>query len=183
QDAHALDHNRGGARFSRFAAPEHRFLERAFARANRDGRPRGRRLLPVVRHRGRGPMDRLCAQRLIDRDGRNQSERNRGPNVESVTTFLSSVEATRLAEFIRESEWAFPAIESTHVIALALVIGTISIVDLRLLGLASTNRAYSELATQVLPWTWGAFVLAVISGTLMFISQPQAYLGNLAFRV
>jgi hypothetical protein len=60
--------------------------------------------------------------------------------VQSVTELLSWLEATRLAEFIRESEWAFPAVESVHVIALALVIGTISIVDLRLLGLASTNR-------------------------------------------
>ena len=56
-----------------------------------------------------------------------------------VIEFLNWLEASRLAEFIRESEWAFPAAESVHVIALALVIGTISIVDLRLLGLASTN--------------------------------------------
>ena len=103
--------------------------------------------------------------------------------MQSVTELLSWLEATWLAEFIRESEWAFPAVESAHVIALALVIGTISIVDLRLLGLASTNRVYSELARQVLPWTWGAFGLAAISGTLMFISQPQTYLGNVAFRI
>ena len=103
--------------------------------------------------------------------------------MQSVIEFLNWLEASRLAEFIRESEWAFPAAESVHVIALALVIGTISIVDLRLLGLASTNRVYSELAKQVLPWTWGAFALAATSGTFMFISQPQTYLGNLAFRI
>ena len=103
--------------------------------------------------------------------------------MQSVIESLNWLEATRLAEFIRESEWAFPAAESVHVIALALVIGTISIVDLRLLGLASTNRIYSELSKQVLPWTWGAFALAATSGTFMFISQPQTYLGNLAFRI
>ena len=100
-----------------------------------------------------------------------------------VIAFVNWLEASRLGEFIRESEWAFPAAESVHVIGLALVIGTISIVDLRLLGLASTNRVYSELAEQVLPWTWGAFVLAAISGTLMFISQPWTYLDNAAFRI
>jgi hypothetical protein len=103
--------------------------------------------------------------------------------VQFVIEFLNWLEASRLAEFIRESEWAFPAAESVHVVALALVIGTISIVDLRLLGLASTNRVYSELAEQVLPWTWGAFALAAISGTLMFISQPWTYLDNAAFRI
>jgi len=103
--------------------------------------------------------------------------------VQSVIESLNWLEATRLAEFIRESEWAFPAAESVHVIALVLVIGTISIVDLRLLGLASTNRIYSELSKQVLPWTWGAFGLAAISGTLMFISQSRTYLDNTAFRI
>ena len=103
--------------------------------------------------------------------------------MQSVMALLTWMEATRLAEFMRESEWAFPAVESVHVIALALVIGTIAIVDLRLLGLASTNRAYSELAGQVLPWTWGAFVLAAISGALMFIGQPRAYFDNVAFRI
>ena len=59
--------------------------------------------------------------------------------MQSVIEFLNWLEASRLTEFIRELEWAFPAAESVHVIALALVIGTISIVDLRLLGFASTT--------------------------------------------
>jgi hypothetical protein len=102
--------------------------------------------------------------------------------VQSVVAFLKWLESTRLAEFIRESEWAFPTIESVHVIALALVVGTIAIVDLRLLGLASTNRSYTGLSREVLPWTWACFGLAVISGSLMFISQPVGYFGNFAFR-
>jgi hypothetical protein len=102
--------------------------------------------------------------------------------VQSVVAFLKWLESTRLAEFIRESEWAFPTIESVHVIALALVVGTIAIVDLRLLGLASTNRSYTGLSREVLPWTWACFGLAVITGSLMFISQPVGYFGNLAFR-
>jgi hypothetical protein len=103
--------------------------------------------------------------------------------VQSVITFLNWLESSQLAEFIRESEWAFPAIESVHVIALALVVGTIAIVDLRLLGLASTSRPYAELSREVLPWTWVSFALAVISGSLMFISQPIGYFGNPAFRI
>jgi hypothetical protein len=104
------------------------------------------------------------------------------PNVQPVIALLSWLEATRPAEFIRESEWAFPTIESAHVIALTLVIGTITVVDLRLLELASTNRTYAELAREVLPWTWGAFALAATSGTMLFISQPLAYFDNWAFR-
>src|SRR5262245_36680748 len=135
--------------------------------------------LPAVRRDcGRRTLDRVYPRRIVDR-GRRARDRN---GVQSVMTFLKWIESTRLAEFIRESEWAFPTIESVHVIALTLVVGTIAIVDLRLLGLASTNRPYADLAREVLPWTWVCFGLAVISGSLMFISQPVGYFGNFAFR-
>jgi len=103
--------------------------------------------------------------------------------LESVTAFLSWVETTQLSLFIHESAWAFPTIESIHVIALALVVGSIAIVDLRLLGLASTKRKVTELCREVLPWTWAAFVTAAISGALMFVSHANEYFGNTAFRL
>jgi uncharacterized protein DUF6644 len=109
----------------------------------------------------------------------NQSE----PNVQGVTDFLGWLADTELSVFIRESAWAFPAIESVHVIAIALVVGTIAIVDLRLVGLASTGRSCTELSREVLPWTWGAFAIAATMGTLMFISQPVEYFHNTAFRI
>jgi uncharacterized membrane-anchored protein len=41
----------------------------------------------------------------------------------------------------------------------------------------------TELSREVLPWTWGFFVVAVLSGLLMFIGKPDAYLENLPFRL
>jgi hypothetical protein len=52
----------------------------------------------------------------------------------------------------------------------------------RLLGLASTNRAFTELSRGVLPWTWGAFALAALFGTLLIITRPLAYFHNHEFR-
>lgn len=100
-----------------------------------------------------------------------------------IAATLKWLEATPLSVFILESEWAFPTVESVHVITIALVVGTISIVDFRLLGLASTKRSFTELSHQVLPWTWGAFVIAVIAGMLLFISHATDYFGNTAFRI
>src|SRR5215471_10588349 len=101
----------------------------------------------------------------------------------SIAEFLNWLGTTPLAVFLRESPWAFPTVESIHVVALALVVGTIAIVDLRLLGLASAHRPYRQVAREVLPCTWIAFVVAAIAGTLMFISQPVEYFGNVAFRI
>jgi hypothetical protein len=91
------------------------------------------------------------------------------------------LQATALAVFIHQSKWAFTTIEVFHVMAISLVIGTIAIVDLRLLGLASTKRLFTDLAREVLPLTWTAFVLAAIAGSLLFISQATAYFTNTAF--
>ena len=63
-----------------------------------------------------------------------------------------------------------------------LVVGTISIVDLRLLGVASLDRAVSRLMHDVLPYTWGAFVIAAITGSLMFSSDAVNYAHNFFFR-
>lgn len=103
--------------------------------------------------------------------------------MESLSALLNWLGNTPLALFISESDWAFPAIESVHVIALALVVGTIAIVDLRLLGVASMHRPYRELAREVLPCTWAAFTVAATSGALMFISHPVEYFENVAFRI
>jgi hypothetical protein len=101
--------------------------------------------------------------------------------VQSLTALMQWLEALPLAKFIHDSRWAFTTIEVIHVIAISLVISTIAMVDLRLLGLASTKRPFTELARAVLPWTWAAFVLAAIAGSLLFISQATAYFTTTTF--
>ena len=95
---------------------------------------------------------------------------------------LDWLQGTSLAVWIRDSLFVFPLIESVHVIALTLVFGTIAIVDLRLLGLASTRRSFQRLASDTLKWTGGAFVLAVLTGMLMFITNASVYFHNGYFR-
>lgn len=96
-------------------------------------------------------------------------------NLEPLLTWL---EETRIAEFVQTSEWAFPAIEVVHVIAIVLVYGVIAIVDLRLLGLAGRSRRYADLASDSLHLVWIAFALAVATGSMMFVAQANAYAAN-----
>jgi Family of unknown function (DUF6644) len=99
-----------------------------------------------------------------------------------IVAFLKSLEASGLATGIRDSLWLFPLIESTHVIGLALVFGTILIIDLRLLGIASTQRSFQRMASDILKWTWAAFALTALTGTLMFITNAVVYYHNFFFR-
>jgi hypothetical protein len=103
--------------------------------------------------------------------------------LQSITEFLKWLQATPLAVFIHQSKPAFTTVEIVHVAAVALVIGTIAIVDLRLLGVASTKRPFTELARKVLPGTWVAFVIAALAGSLLFISQAAEYFWNTVFQI
>ena len=101
--------------------------------------------------------------------------------MQSLTKLMDWLQASSLAVFIHKTAWAFTTIELVHVFAISLVIGTIAIVDFRLLGLTSTKRPFTELARGLLPWTWAAFVLAAIAGSLLFISQATEYFVNTTF--
>jgi hypothetical protein len=95
---------------------------------------------------------------------------------------LGWLQATAIAKAISENEILFPWIESVHVLAIVLVVGTISIVDLRLLGVASLDRTVRRLMGDVLPFTWAAFAIAVTTGSLMFSSDAVNYAHNFFFR-
>ena len=77
----------------------------------------------------------------------------------------------------------FPQVECVHVIALAAVVGTIFLVDSRLIGLTSTKLSFRQISKRLLPWTWAGFILAALTGFLMFSSNAVAYYGNTAFRL
>ena len=99
-----------------------------------------------------------------------------------IDAFLKVIEASRLATTIRDSIWMFPIIESIHVISFTLVVGTIAVIDLRLLGLASTQRSFQRMASDILKWTWAAFALTVATGLTMFSTNATIYYHNPFFR-
>ena len=95
---------------------------------------------------------------------------------------IASLEASGLATTIRNSLFLFPLIESVHVIGLTMVFGTIVIIDLRLLGIASTRRPFTAIASDVFKWTWMAFAVTATTGALMFITNASTYYQSAYFR-
>ena len=100
----------------------------------------------------------------------------------ALDSFYQWLEATGPATAIRENAHFFPLIESIHVVAITLVFGTIAVVDLRLLCLASLESRISRLTRGLLPWTWLAFGTAAVTGSLLFSSNAAAYGHNFYFQ-
>lgn len=91
----------------------------------------------------------------------------------TLLSFFEWCETTLLGQTIRDSLWLFPVIEAIHLVAFAVLGGTILLVDLRLLGLALRPEPVARLAEDASPWQWGSLAVAIASGTLLFLSEPM----------
>jgi hypothetical protein len=89
---------------------------------------------------------------------------------------------TPLATTISESDWLFPVIEGSHILALPLSVGMIVIFDLRLLGLAFRGEPAAKLMYQLLRWCKIGFAIMFLTGVLLFISQAGKAYGNAFLR-
>jgi hypothetical protein len=83
---------------------------------------------------------------------------------------------------LNNNEWAFPLCEIIHIVGFALSIGTVAIVDLRLIGLSLKSQPPSKLLKEMAPWTLVGLAVMLISGPLIFFSDPVMYLHNQSFR-
>lgn len=78
--------------------------------------------------------------------------------------------------------WLYSSVSVIHYFTLFFFIGTIALVDLRILGLAGRGQTISLLADQLLPWTWIGFTLAMISGFLLFTTDATDYAPDRVFQ-
>jgi len=83
---------------------------------------------------------------------------------------------------LNNNEWSFPLLEIIHIVGFAIAIGTIFMVDLRLIGVGMRRRLPSQLAKDLAPWTLGGLAAVLMSGPLIFSSDPNMYLNNSGFQ-
>jgi len=94
------------------------------------------------------------------------------------TTIWTKLDTSAFGDFIATSGWAFPTIETVHVFALVTVIGAIAIMDMRLLGWRAADVPVTTVARDTLRVTWVGFIIAAITGTMMFIGKANVYVIN-----
>jgi hypothetical protein len=97
--------------------------------------------------------------------------------------FCQWLDQTAVGSTIRQSLWLFPAIETVHLLGMAALVGTITVLDLRLLGWAMPQRRVSEVVPRLLPRVWLGFGVQVVTGVLLFSSEAVKIYGNPAFRL
>jgi hypothetical protein len=93
-----------------------------------------------------------------------------------------ALENTYLGSTIAQSAWLFPAIESIHMFGIVTVVGSTSVLDLRLMGLSFKNDSVPAVVSGTLRWALYGFTVMLVTGILMFISEASRCYSNTGFR-
>lgn len=95
--------------------------------------------------------------------------------------FLEWLQTTRLALFVAETLWAYPLFETLHTIGMTLLVGSLGLVNLRVLGFKHELPVVGTL--DFLPLAWLGFTLNLISGLALFSSDAVYFWSSITFRV
>lgn len=99
-----------------------------------------------------------------------------------MTTLWAALQASDLAVWINISRWGYAAVATAHVLSIATLIGSILVLDLRLIGFARWLDT-QQLARLVVPVAGTALCCAVLSGGLLFIGRAVEYAAYDTFRI
>ena len=82
-----------------------------------------------------------------------------------------ALEQSAWVKSLGETGWLYAGITVIHFLTMFWCIGSMAIVDLRVVGVAARRQKVEELAEHLFPWAWTGFALAIISGFLMFTTS------------
>jgi len=88
-----------------------------------------------------------------------------------------------IADYLNSTEWAFALAECVHIGGFAIGVGSIALVDFRMLNLGLRHETAGRILRYTEPWTLFALVFVLFSGLALFMSQTNIYLVNLVFPI
>jgi len=79
--------------------------------------------------------------------------------------------------------WMYASVSVIHYLTMFWFIGSMAVVDLRVMGVAARKRSLPVLAEQIFPWAWTGLVLALISGFFMFLTDAGDWAPDPIFHI
>lgn len=96
-------------------------------------------------------------------------------------SFCIWLAATPLSQTIQTIEWIIPAVQTVHILAVAAVISSALMLDLRLLGIGWRGQAVAVIARRFLPFIWWPLPILAVTGALLIVAEPARALQNPVF--
>jgi hypothetical protein len=99
----------------------------------------------------------------------------------SLDAFCKHLSETPLSQAIQTTDWVIPAVQTVHIIAVATVITSTLMVDLRLMGFAARRQPIAAVAQRYLPPVWYALPVLLVTGVTLIVAEPSRALQNPVF--
>ena len=102
--------------------------------------------------------------------------------LEQVAKFCDWLSLTPVSQTIQNVEWIIPMVQSVHIVAIAIVMSSMIMVDLRLMGLVGQSQPVSGMARRFIPWVWWSLLALLLTGAVLITAEPRRDLLNPVFQ-
>jgi hypothetical protein len=99
-----------------------------------------------------------------------------------VAQFSDWLSQTPVSMTIQSVEWIIPMVQSVHILAIAIVMSSVVMVDLRLMGVMGHTQPVSGLARRFMPWVWWSLLVLLVTGAVLITAEPRRDLLNPVFQ-
>jgi hypothetical protein len=100
-----------------------------------------------------------------------------------VYRFSVWLQLSSIGRFMQNSLYPFPMMETFHIFGIVVLVSSVSILDLRLLGLMLKQQPVSKLTRRILPWAWVGFGIQLVTGFFLFSTQASKFYSSVPFRL
>ena len=102
---------------------------------------------------------------------------------QALDRFCSWLEQTPLSQAIQSTSWVVPAVQTIHILAIAAVMSSVLMLDLRLLGVVGTDQPLARVTSRFRPVIWWTLPILLATGAVMIIGEPARSLANSVFQL
>ena len=101
----------------------------------------------------------------------------------AIASFCDWLGNTPISMVIQSVAWIIPMVQSVHIMAVTIVVGSVLMVDMKLLGVVGRGSPISAATRRYLPWIWAALVVLLLTGSILTMAEPRRELINNVFRL
>ena len=102
---------------------------------------------------------------------------------QALDRFCSWLEQTPLSQAIQSTAWVVPAVQTIHILAIAAVMSSVLMLDLRLLGIVGGDQPLARVTSRFRPVIWWTLPILLATGAVMIIGEPARSLANSVFQL
>jgi len=98
-----------------------------------------------------------------------------------MNNFAQWLSETQVSVLIQSHLWVIPAVQSVHIAAIGIVVGSVFMIDLRIFGYTGRDQTLQQTVRRFAPWLWGALAVLLVTGIVMITGEPVRELMSLSF--